>query len=56
MYNGNPGKIDFGSSKAKVRVSEGSSYRESTVRVVLYCVILQMSVARYGNLGKNRGR
>ena len=31
MYNGNPGEIDFGSSQPKVRVSEGSSYRESTV-------------------------
>ena len=31
MYDGNPGKIDFGLSYRKVRVSEGSSYRESTV-------------------------
>ena len=31
MYDGNPGKIDFGSSQHEVRVSEGSSYRESTV-------------------------
>ena len=31
MYDGNPGEIDFGSSYHEVRVSEGSSYRESTV-------------------------
>ena len=31
MYHGNPGEIDFGSSQREVRVSEGSSYRESTV-------------------------
>ena len=31
MYDGNPGEIDFGSSWREVRVSEGSSYRESTV-------------------------
>ena len=31
MYEGNPGEIDIGSSKREVRVSEGSSYRESTV-------------------------
>ena len=28
MYEGNPGEIDFGSSKREVRVSEGSSYRD----------------------------
>ena len=39
MYEGNPGKIDFGSSTLKVRVSEGSSYRESTV-VHLACSTL----------------
>ena len=32
MYDGNPGEIDFGSSKHEVRVSEGSSYPESTVK------------------------
>ena len=31
MYEGNPREIDFGSSLREVRVSEGSSYRESTV-------------------------
>ena len=31
MYDENPGEIDFGSSQREVRVSEGSSYRESTV-------------------------
>ena len=31
MYDGNPGEIDFGSSWREVRVSEGSSYRESNV-------------------------
>ena len=31
MYEGNPGQIDFGSSEREVRVSEGSSYRKSTV-------------------------
>ena len=31
MYDGNPGEIDVGSSSREVRVSEGSSYRESTV-------------------------
>ena len=31
MYNRNPEEIDFGSSWREVRVSEGSSYRESTV-------------------------
>ena len=36
MYDGNPGEIDFGSSSREVRVSEGSSYRESTV-TFLHC-------------------
>ena len=31
MYDGNLGEIDFGSCQREVRVSEGSSYRESTV-------------------------
>ena len=31
MYDGNPGEIDFGSSSREVRLSEGSSYRESTI-------------------------
>ena len=31
MYEGNPGEIDFGSSLREVRVSDGASYRESTV-------------------------
>ena len=31
MYDGSPAEIDFGSSKREVLVSEGSSYRESTV-------------------------
>ena len=31
MYDRNPGEIDFGLSQREVRVSEGSSYRESTV-------------------------
>ena len=31
MFDGNPGEIDFGSSWREVRVSEGSSYGESTV-------------------------
>ena len=31
MYDGNPEEIDFGSSEREVRLSEGSSYRESTV-------------------------
>ena len=31
MYGGNPGEIDFGSSKREVRVREGSIYRELTV-------------------------
>ena len=31
MYGGNPGEIDFGSSKREVRVREGWSYRESTI-------------------------
>ena len=31
MYDGNPGEIYFGSNEREVRVSEGSSYRESTV-------------------------
>ena len=34
MYDENPGEIDFGSSYREVRVSEGSSYRESTVLIV----------------------
>ena len=33
MYEGNPGEIDFGSSYCEVCVSEGSSCRESTVKV-----------------------
>ena len=35
MYDGNPGEVDFGSSQREVRVSEGSSYRESTVGIFL---------------------
>ena len=31
MCDRNPGEIDFGSSYREIRVSEGSSYRESTV-------------------------
>ena len=31
MNEGNPGEIDFGSSSREIRVSVGSSYRESTV-------------------------
>ena len=31
MFDGNPGEIDFGSSWREVRISEGSSYGESTV-------------------------
>ena len=31
MYEGNPGEIDFGSRSREIRVSVGSSYRESTV-------------------------
>ena len=31
MYEGNPEGIDFGSSSREIRVSVGSSYRESTV-------------------------
>ena len=34
-----PGEIDFGSSYREVRVSEGSSYRESTVS---YPILLVM--------------
>ena len=34
MYDRNPGEIDFGSSLREVRVSKGSSYRESTVLVL----------------------
>ena len=34
MYDENPGEIDFGSSQREVRVSEDSSYRESTVVTV----------------------
>ena len=33
MYEGNPGEIDFGSIYCKVRVSQGSSYREATVHL-----------------------
>ena len=31
MYDGNPREVDFGSCWHEVRVSEGSSYQESTV-------------------------
>ena len=31
MYDGNPGETEFDSSSREVQVSEGSSYRESTV-------------------------
>ena len=33
MYEENPGEIDFSSNQREVQVSEGSSYRESTVQV-----------------------
>ena len=41
MYDGNSGEIDFGSSQREARVSEGSSYRESTVfHQFLDCILL----------------
>ena len=60
MYDGNPGEIDFGSSSREVRVSEGSSYRESTVYIYRerYIYILYKKIYKlpglfselYGNL------
>ena len=38
MYDGNTGEIDFGSSYSEVRVSEGSSYRESTVHIPSFVI------------------
>ena len=34
MYEGNPREIEFGSSQHEVQVSEGLSYRESTIKFV----------------------
>ena len=39
MYEGIPGEIDFCSSKHEVRVSEGPSYRESTIFLIGSLVI-----------------
>ena len=40
MYEGNAGEIDFGSSQYELRVSEGSSYQESTVQHIANQVLL----------------
>ena len=43
-YDGNPGEIDFGLSEREVRVSEGSSYRESTVLALFFEPLQQVTV------------
>ena len=40
MYDGNPGEIDFGSSKCEVQVGEGLSYQEWTARYTLYIHVI----------------
>ena len=51
MYDENPGEIDFGSSQREVRVSEGSSYRESTVVTVpqVFARVSFLPVSKVGN-------
>ena len=44
MYEGNPGEIDFGSSQHELRVSEGSSYWESTVHHIANQVLLMRMI------------
>ena len=46
MYDGNPGEIDFGSSEREVPVSEGSSYRESTVVFMQIKVIYFIKIVK----------
>ena len=46
MYDGNPGEIDFGSSYREVRVSEGSSYRESTVLLLIYMLKREIKIVK----------
>ena len=54
MYEGNQREIDFGSSKREVRVSEGSSYRESTVFLYIMSMcdqnILNLSASYWENI------
>ena len=58
MHDGNPGEIDFGSSYHEIQVSEGSSYRESTViiqgnffscqydsTIILFCARMKYSAS-----------
>ena len=43
MYDGNPVEIDFGSSQREVRVSEDSSYRESTEFIIFFLLTTSAS-------------
>ena len=51
MYEGNPGEIDFGSSKREVRVSEGFSCRKSTVYLIggYFRLLLHISCLKKGS-------
>ena len=51
MSEGNSGEIDFGSSQGEVRVSECSSYRESTV---ICLVLVVQSYDLYLNIFQRR--
>ena len=44
MHEGNAGEIDFGSSQHELRVSEGSSYWESTVQHIANQVLLMRMI------------
>ena len=44
MYEGNLGEIDFGSSQHELRVSEGSSYWQSTVQHIANQVLLMRMI------------
>ena len=48
MYERNPWEINVGSSEREVRVSEGSSYRESSVIANWFlCLMLQTVMKRF---------
>ena len=40
MYDGNPGKIEFGSSQREVRVSEGQGFELSGASTVRLCALV----------------
>ena len=54
LHEGNPGEIDFSSSKREVRVGEGLSSWESTVHVCcIDCIHVDLCVAGTGSPPSN---